>query len=89
VAILGVVLAGALIGLCGKVALASSVGIPVWLAMACGAGGAVSGWFLSGALSGYDGPEFEWLRLIVSSGLAVAVVVHACLAFRGDESDKN
>jgi uncharacterized membrane protein YeaQ/YmgE (transglycosylase-associated protein family) len=89
VVILGVVLAGALIGLVGKVVLASRLNIPVWLAMACGVGGAVSGWLLLGALSGGDSPQSDWLRFVVSSGFAAAVVTHACLAFRGDESDKN
>jgi hypothetical protein len=48
---LGVVLAGAFIGLFGKVVIASGLDIPVWLVMACGAGGAVSGWLLFGAIT--------------------------------------
>jgi anti-sigma factor RsiW len=85
---LGVVLAGAFIGLFGKVVIASGLDIPVWLVMACGAGGAVSGWLLFGAITVEASPASEWLRWSVASVFAAVVVTHACLAFRGDESDK-
>ena len=85
---LGVVLVGTLIGLFGKVVIASSLDIPVWLVMACGVGGAVSGWLLFAAITVEGSPASEWLRWIVASIFAAVVVTHACLAFRGDESNK-
>jgi hypothetical protein len=88
-AILEVVFAGALLGVLGKVVLASSLDIPVGLTMACGIGGALSGWLLVGALTDADAPGFDWLRWIVASGAAGAVVVNACLVFRGDGSHKS
>ena len=88
-AILGLIFAGALIGLLGKVVLASSLDIPVGLTMACGVAGALSGWLLVGALTGNDTPGSGWLRWIVASGVAAIVVLNACLVFRGDESHKS
>jgi hypothetical protein len=59
VVVLGVVLAGAFIGLFGKAVIASSLDIPVWLVMACGVGGEVSGWLLVGAISVEGSPASE------------------------------
>jgi hypothetical protein len=59
VVVLRVVLAGAFIGLFGKVVIASSLDIPVWLVMACGVGGGVSGWLLVGAISVEGSPASE------------------------------
>ena len=81
-ALVGVVIGGALIGLLGN--LLVSRHIPVWLTMVCGAGGAMGGWMLSG-VSGDDMGGSGLLRWIVASGVAAAVVINACLAFRRDE----
>ena len=59
-AILGVVIGGALIGLLGN-RLASNKQIPVLLTIACGVGGAVAGWLLFG-VSGDDMGGPGWLR---------------------------
>jgi hypothetical protein len=85
VAILGVAIGGALIGLLGKL-LASSKHVPLWLTIGCGVGGAVGGWLLFG-LSGDDMGGSGWFRWMVATGAAAAVVINACLAFRGDEKD--
>lgn len=82
-AILGVAIGGALIGLLGN--LLVSKHIPVWLTIMCGAGGAVGGWLLFG-VSDDDMGGSGWLRWIVASGVAAAVVINACLAFRRDEN---
>jgi|1185.fasta_scaffold1041559_1 hypothetical protein len=83
-AILGVVIGGALIGLLGN-RLASNQQIPVWLTIACGVGGAVGGWLLFGVTADDLGGS-GLLRWIVASGVAAAAVINACLAFRGDEN---
>jgi uncharacterized membrane protein YeaQ/YmgE (transglycosylase-associated protein family) len=81
--ILGVVIGGALIGFLGNVLVSQRM--PVWLTIGCGVGGAVGGWLLFGlSVDGMGG--FDWLRWIVAYGVAAAVVINACLAFRGDEN---
>lgn len=83
-AILGVVIGGALIGSLGKL-LSSSKNIPLWLTILCGVGGAVGGWMLFG-LTDDEVAGYGWLRWIVAGGVAAAVVINTCLAFRGDEN---
>jgi len=85
-AILGVVISGALIGLLGKL-LTSSKHLPFWLTIVYGVGGAVGGWLLLGLSDDAMGGT-GWSRWTGATGVAATVVINACLAFRGDENAK-
>jgi uncharacterized membrane protein YeaQ/YmgE (transglycosylase-associated protein family) len=85
VAILGVIIAGVVIGLLGKL-LVRSEDMPLWLTILCGVGGAIGGWFLYGAISGGDARESGWLRWLVAGVVATLAVINAQLTFRADSS---
>ena len=69
--IIGVIIAGIVIGLLGKfVAPGSKDNIPLWLTVLCGIGGVLLGWFIIG-----DGSTV--LRWVVSIALAALLVIVA------------
>jgi hypothetical protein len=85
VAILGVTIAGVIIGVLGKF-LGRSEDMPLWVAILCGVGGALGGWVFYGAISGDDLQESAWLRWLVASVVAALVVINAHLTSRADSS---
>jgi uncharacterized membrane protein YeaQ/YmgE (transglycosylase-associated protein family) len=71
--IIGVIIAGIIIGLLGKfVAPGSRDNTPIWLTIVCGIVGVLIGWFLVGPSNGVD-----WIRWIVSILIAAVLVVIA------------
>jgi uncharacterized membrane protein YeaQ/YmgE (transglycosylase-associated protein family) len=72
--IIGVIVAGIIIGLLGKlVAPGDKDNIPFWLTIVCGIGGVVIGWYVYSALGGDETSGVDWIRW------AVAIVVSAVL----------
>ena len=68
VEIIGVILAGIIIGLLGKfVAPGNRDNIPIWLTIICGIGGVLIGWFIYTALGGNGSPGIDWVRWISRS----------------------
>jgi uncharacterized membrane protein YeaQ/YmgE (transglycosylase-associated protein family) len=78
VGIIGVLIAGVIIGLLGKfVAPASRDNTPLWLTILCGIGGVLIGWFIYGAFGGNGSPGIDWTRWIVAIVVAAVLVVIA------------
>lgn len=77
--ILGVIIAGIIIGLLGKfVAPGDKDNIPIWLTIVCGIAGVLLGWFVYDALGGDgDTSGVDWVRWIVSILVAAVLVVIA------------
>ena len=74
--IIGVIVAGIIIGLLGKfVAPGDKDNIPLWLTILCGIGGVVLGWFLYTAFGGNGSPGIDWVRWIVAIAVAAVLVV--------------
>jgi uncharacterized membrane protein YeaQ/YmgE (transglycosylase-associated protein family) len=76
--IIGVIVAGIIIGLLGKfVAPSSRDNIPLWLTILCGIGGVIIGWYLYTALGGDGSPGIDWVRWLIAIALAAVLVVIA------------
>ena len=76
--IIGVIVAGIIIGLLGKlVAPGDRDNIPIWLTVLCGIAGVVIGWYVAAALGVKDTAGVDWLRWIISIGLAAVLVMIA------------
>ena len=76
--IIGVIIAGIIIGLLGKlVAPGDRDNIPIWLTILCGIGGVILGWYLAAALGVEDTNGIDWLRWIISIALAAVLVMIA------------
>ena len=76
--ILGVIIAGLIIGLLGKfVAPGDKDNIPIWLTLLCGIGGVILGWYIYSAFGGNGSPGIDWVRWIVAIIVAAALVVTA------------
>ncbi|HEX5563210.1 MAG TPA: GlsB/YeaQ/YmgE family stress response membrane protein [Nocardioidaceae bacterium] len=74
--IIGVIIAGIIIGLLGKfVAPGSRDNTPIWLTIVCGIVGVLIGWFLFGGSNTSNG--VDWVRWIVSILIAAVLVVIA------------
>jgi uncharacterized membrane protein YeaQ/YmgE (transglycosylase-associated protein family) len=84
VEIIGVILAGIIIGLLGKfVAPGNRDNIPLWLTIICGIGGVLIGWFIYTALGGNGSPGIDWVRWIIAIAVAaVLVMIAAALTAR-------
>lgn len=82
--ILGVIVAGIIIGLLGKwVAPSSRDNTPLWLTVVCGIGGVLVGYYLAAALGVAATPGIDWTRWIISIIVAaVFVMVAATLTGR-------
>ena len=82
--IIGVIVAGIIIGLLGKfVAPGDKDNIPLWLTILCGIGGVVLGWFLYAAFGGNGSPGIDWVRWIIAIAVAaVLVMIAAALTAR-------
>jgi uncharacterized membrane protein YeaQ/YmgE (transglycosylase-associated protein family) len=76
--IIGVLIAGVIIGLLGKfVAPGDEDNIPIWLTILCGIGGVLIGWFIYTAFGGDGSRGIDWVRWIVAIAVAAVLVVIA------------
>jgi uncharacterized membrane protein YeaQ/YmgE (transglycosylase-associated protein family) len=76
--IIGVILAGIIIGLLGKfVAPGNRDNIPLWLTIICGIGGVLIGWFVYTAFGGNGSPGIDWVRWIIAIVVAAVLVMIA------------
>jgi uncharacterized membrane protein YeaQ/YmgE (transglycosylase-associated protein family) len=76
--ILGVLVAGVIIGLLGKfVAPGDRDNIPLWLTLICGVGGVLIGYYLAAALGVEETSGIDWIRWIISIVVAAILVVIA------------
>jgi len=76
--ILGILVAGLIIGLLGKlVAPGDKDNIPIWLTLLCGIGGVLLGLAVYSAFGGDGSPGVDWTRWIVSILIAAVLVVIA------------
>jgi uncharacterized membrane protein YeaQ/YmgE (transglycosylase-associated protein family) len=78
VEILGILIAGLIIGLLGKfLAPGDKDNVPIWLTVLCGIGGVLLGYLLSEALGVKDTNGIDWVRWAISIALAAVLVVAA------------
>jgi uncharacterized membrane protein YeaQ/YmgE (transglycosylase-associated protein family) len=76
--IVGILIAGLIIGLLGKlVAPGDKDNIPLWLTLLCGVGGVLLGLVVYSAFGGNGSPGVDWTRWIVSVAIAAVLVVLA------------
>ena len=76
--ILGVIVAGIIIGLLGKwFAPGSRDDTPLWLTILCGVGGVIIGYYLAAALGVAATNGIDWVRWIISIIVAAVLVVIA------------
>lgn len=77
--IIGVIIAGIIIGLLGKfVAPGDKDNIPIWLTLLCGIGGVMLGWYIYSAFGGSgDTSGVDWVRWLVAIITAAVLVVIA------------
>jgi uncharacterized membrane protein YeaQ/YmgE (transglycosylase-associated protein family) len=76
--IIGVLIAGVIIGLLGKfLAPGDKDNIPIWLTIICGIGGVLLGWFIYDAFGGDKTDGVDWVRWIVAILVAAVLVVIA------------
>ena len=76
--IIGVIIAGIIIGLLGKlVAPGDRDNIPFWLTILCGIGGVIIGWFVYSAFGGNGSDGVDWVRWIVAIAIAAVLVMIA------------
>lgn len=76
--IIGVIIAGIIIGLLGKfVAPGDKDNIPIWLTILCGIGGVLLGWYVYAAFGGGTTEGVDWVRWLVAILVAAALVVIA------------
>ena len=76
--IIGVIVAGIIIGLLGKfIAPSNRDNIPLWLTILCGIGGVIIGWYVYTAFGGNGSPGIDWVRWIVAIVVAAVLVVIA------------
>ena len=78
VEIIGVIVAGIIIGLLGKfVAPGNRDNIPLWLTIICGIGGVLIGWFIYTAFGGNGSPGIDWVRWLIAIVVAAVLVIIA------------
>jgi uncharacterized membrane protein YeaQ/YmgE (transglycosylase-associated protein family) len=76
--IIGVIVAGIIIGLLGKfVAPSTRDNIPIWLTILCGIGGVLIGWYVYTAFGGNGSPGIDWTRWLIAIAVAAVLVVIA------------
>jgi len=81
VEIIGVILAGIIIGLLGKfVAPGNRDNIPIWLTIICGIGGVLIGWFIYTAFGDNGSPGIDWVRWLIAIAVAAVLVMIAAAA---------
>ena len=78
VEIIGVIIAGIIIGLLGKcVAPGNRDNIPLWLTVLCGIGGVLIGYYVAAALGVEATAGVDWIRWIISIIVAAVLVMIA------------
>jgi len=78
VEVIGVIIAGVIIGLLGKwVAPGTRDNIPLWLTILCGIGGVLIGYYVAAALGVAATPGIDWVRWIISVLVAAVLVMIA------------
>jgi uncharacterized membrane protein YeaQ/YmgE (transglycosylase-associated protein family) len=78
VEIIGVIIAGVIIGLLGKfLAPGSRDNTPLWLTILCGIGGVIIGWYIYTAFGGNGSAGIDWVRWIVAIVVAAVLVMIA------------
>jgi uncharacterized membrane protein YeaQ/YmgE (transglycosylase-associated protein family) len=78
VEIIGLLVAGLIIGLLGKFAAPGAKdNTPLWLTLLCGIGGVLIGYYVSGALGVAATDGIDWMRWIISIIVAAVLVVAA------------
>jgi uncharacterized membrane protein YeaQ/YmgE (transglycosylase-associated protein family) len=78
--IIGVIVAGIIIGLLGKfVAPSARDNIPIWLTILCGIGGVIIGWYLYILFGGNGSPGIDWVRWLIAIAVAAVLVILADL----------
>jgi uncharacterized membrane protein YeaQ/YmgE (transglycosylase-associated protein family) len=83
VEIIGVLIAGIIIGALGKfVAPGDRDNIPIWLTILCGIAGDLIGYYAAAALGVEETDGVDWLRWIISIAVA-AVLVMVAASFYG------
>ena len=76
--IIGVIIAGIIIGLLGKfVAPGDRDNIPLWLTVLCGIGGVLIGYYLAAAFGVDETRGIDWIRWIISIIVAAILVMIA------------
>ncbi|MET0693770.1 MAG: GlsB/YeaQ/YmgE family stress response membrane protein [Propionibacteriaceae bacterium] len=76
--IIGVLIAGIIIGLLGKfVAPGNKDNIPIWLTILCGIGGVLIGWYVYAAFGGNGSGGIDWVRWIVAIVVSAVLVIIA------------
>ena len=76
--IIGVIVAGIIIGLLGKfVAPSSRDNIPLWLTILCGIGGVIIGLYLYILFGGNGSPGIDWVRWLIAIVVAAVLVIIA------------
>jgi uncharacterized membrane protein YeaQ/YmgE (transglycosylase-associated protein family) len=76
--IIGVIIAGIIIGLLGKfVAPSTRDNIPIWLTILCGIAGVIIGWYLYTAFGGDGSPGIDWVRWLIAIAVAAVLVIIA------------
>jgi len=76
--IIGVIIAGIIIGLLGKwVAPSTRDNTPLWLTVLCGIGGVLIGYYVAAALGVAATDGIDWIRWIVSILVAAGLVMVA------------
>jgi uncharacterized membrane protein YeaQ/YmgE (transglycosylase-associated protein family) len=79
--IIGVLIAGLIIGLLGKfVAPGDKDNIPIWLTLLCGIGGVLIGWYIYTAFGGDGSRGIDWTRWVLAIIVAAVLVVIASTA---------
>jgi uncharacterized membrane protein YeaQ/YmgE (transglycosylase-associated protein family) len=78
VEIIGVLIAGVIIGLLGKlVAPGDRDNIPLWLTVLCGIGGVLIGYYVAAGLGVEATSGIDWIRWIISVIVAAVLVMIA------------
>jgi uncharacterized membrane protein YeaQ/YmgE (transglycosylase-associated protein family) len=76
--IIGVIIAGIIIGLLGKfVAPSTRDNIPIWLTILCGVAGVIIGWYIYTAFGGDGSPGIDWVRWLIAIAVAAVLVIIA------------
>jgi uncharacterized membrane protein YeaQ/YmgE (transglycosylase-associated protein family) len=76
--VIGVLVAGVIIGLLGKlVAPGDKDNIPIWLTILCGIAGVLVGWYVYTAFGGEETSGVDWVRWIVAIIVSAVFVVIA------------
>jgi uncharacterized membrane protein YeaQ/YmgE (transglycosylase-associated protein family) len=76
--IIGVIIAGVIIGLLGKfLAPGDKDNVPLWLTILCGIGGVILGWYIYRAFGGDGSAGVDWVRWAVAILTSAVLVVIA------------